>query len=95
MNTLYHTLSCIRTVSTTKIFLLYFLIIGACGVVKAQGGRIINGVDAKKGVWPWQVLIRFIEDAHCGGSIIDPFWVVTAAHCIKGKEPLMKEFKVV
>lgn len=81
--------------SIAKIFLLCFLIIGACGVVKAQGGRIINGVDAKKGVWPWQVLIRFIEDAHCGGSIIDPFWVVTAAHCIKGKEPLMKEFKVV
>jgi len=68
---------------------------GQCGVPKIQSSRVINGVDANKGTWPWQVLIRFMDDAHCGGSIISPFWVVTAAHCVEGKEPLMKDFKVI
>ncbi|XP_057289820.1 chymotrypsinogen B-like [Hydractinia symbiolongicarpus] len=68
---------------------------GQCGVPKIQTSRVINGVDAKRGSWPWQILIRFMGQPHCGGSIISPFWIVTAAHCVSGKEDLKKEFKVI
>lgn len=67
---------------------------GQCGVQKATS-RVINGMDAKKGAWPWQVLIRFFGDTHCGGTIISPYWVVTAAHCVDGREAVVDEFQVV
>ncbi|XP_058011401.1 chymotrypsin-like protease CTRL-1 [Ahaetulla prasina] len=44
--------------------------------------RIINGVDAIPGSWPWQVSLQTSSRHHfCGGSLINENWVVTAAHC--------------
>lgn len=68
---------------------------GKCGVRKNRGSRVINGVTAKKGDWPWQVLIKFLGQPHCGGSIISPFYIVTAAHCVRGNEALTHEYKIV
>lgn len=48
--------------------------------------RIVGGTDADIADFPWQVAVVFsASDAfasmHCGGSIIDEKWILTAAHC--------------
>lgn len=46
---------------------------------------IINGIPVEQGHWPWQVRILGDTDdrkGFCGGSLIAPQWVLTAAHCL-------------
>lgn len=44
---------------------------------------VVDGRDADPGEWPWMVSLR--SDGHmCGGSIVSPTTVVTAAHCLEG-----------
>jgi transmembrane protease serine 9 len=51
--------------------------------------RIVGGAPAPIGAYPWQVSIGLADvptsvGHFCGGSIIAPNWVVTAAHCVEG-----------
>lgn len=45
--------------------------------------RIINGQEAHVHSWPW--LVNFIDKGdslqYCTGSIIDRYWILSAAHC--------------
>jgi secreted trypsin-like serine protease len=44
--------------------------------------KIINGDDAKKNRYPYYVSLLDIEGRHrCGGSLIAPDIVLSAAHC--------------
>ncbi|XP_078358171.1 serine protease 33-like isoform X2 [Oculina patagonica] len=67
-----------------------------CGT-KAVHSRIVGGTNAKPGSWPWQVTMDY-TDHHaphwCGGSIVTPHWIVTAAHCFAyGVDP--KKYTIV
>ncbi|KAK6322272.1 hypothetical protein J4Q44_G00070640 [Coregonus suidteri] len=50
-----------------------------CG--RQQSSRIIGGSAANLGNWPWQVSLHFQGFHTCGGTLVAPDFVVTAAHC--------------
>ncbi|XP_059208092.1 transmembrane protease serine 2-like [Centropristis striata] len=53
-----------------------------CGRSEASPSpRIVGGTDAVNGAWPWQVSLHVTFQHVCGGSIISPYWILSAAHC--------------
>ncbi|XP_034150112.1 transmembrane protease serine 6 isoform X2 [Esox lucius] len=51
-----------------------------CGL-RQFSSRIMGGVNASEGEWPWQVSLQISGRHVCGGSLVSSQWVVTAAHC--------------
>lgn len=48
--------------------------------------RIVGGTDAKSMEFPFIVAIYKDGNFHCGGSIYNENWIITAAHCTKSFE---------
>ncbi|XP_060496496.1 transmembrane protease serine 3 isoform X2 [Panthera onca] len=54
----------------------------ACGLRMGYSSRIVGGNVSSLAQWPWQASLQFQGYHLCGGSVITPVWVVTAAHCV-------------
>ncbi|RXN05213.1 transmembrane protease serine 13-like isoform X1 [Labeo rohita] len=50
-----------------------------CG--QPPGTRIVGGSQASEGEWPWQASLHFQGGHTCGGTLVAPDFVITAAHC--------------
>ncbi|OUV54713.1 MAG: hypothetical protein CBC73_04045 [Flavobacteriales bacterium TMED113] len=52
---------------------------------------IVGGDDANISDYPWQTAVGYQSNAgsffsaYCGGSVINEYWVLTAAHCVQGE----------
>ncbi|XP_071275546.1 prostasin [Agelaius tricolor] len=55
--------------------------------------RVVGGAGAQEGQWPWTVSVAFRGRHVCGGALIAPAWVLTAAHCFPPENPL-PEYRV-
>lgn len=58
--------------------------IWSASVVLPTDHRIVGGRQISISEAPWQVAIIQSNTFICGGSVISPSWVLTAAHCIYG-----------
>ncbi|TKS81018.1 Transmembrane protease serine 13 [Collichthys lucidus] len=58
-----------------------------CGLQQSTS-RIIGGSVAKIGQWPWQLSLHYRGSHVCGGVLISPDFVLTAAHCFPRSNPL-------
>ena len=87
------------TVTTTKsvqvgaaydhqVFLPFAVTSTAVQAAGIEETTIIGGREADPGDWPWMVALMTdptagVSGHYCGGALIAPEWVLTAAHCVE------------
>lgn len=59
------------------------------------GGRVVGGYAANTGAWPWQAGIYWQRTdgnwlLFCGGTLIEPGWVMSAGHCFGYDEDITR-----
>lgn len=48
-----------------------------------RDGQIVGGRSVDISEYPWQASFRRYGSHICGGSVISPSWILTAAHCVE------------
>ncbi|XP_060531061.1 trypsin-1-like [Cylas formicarius] len=80
--------------------IIFLCAIIACAAARniAPGGRVAEGKDAVRGEFPYQVSIQRVYTnqymAFCGGAILSPDYVLSAAHCF-GEPDQTSNYRVV
>lgn len=48
----------------------------------ANDWKIVGGQQAEENQFPYIISLRMGDRHRCGGSILNPHWILTAAHCV-------------
>ncbi|CAG9765524.1 unnamed protein product [Ceutorhynchus assimilis] len=62
-----------------------------CGVA-LKHKRIVGGIETLVNEYPWMVALHYNNRFYCGASLINNKYLLTAAHCVNGKERLSAIF---
>uniref|UniRef100_A0A182RTL0 Peptidase S1 domain-containing protein n=1 Tax=Anopheles funestus TaxID=62324 RepID=A0A182RTL0_ANOFN len=66
-----------------------FSLLGVCVVQGNSLGRVVDGNDASRGQFPYQVALTLKRQTVCGGVMVHERFFLTAAHCFfNGDTPL-------
>ncbi|XP_022209525.2 chymotrypsin-2-like [Drosophila obscura] len=76
-----------QSVSLLPWLLFVLCWLQSCQIVQSLHPRVINGEDAEAGLAPYQVSLQKEGWHFCGGSIVTPRWILSAAHCLVEKLP--------
>jgi len=64
---------------------------GAKPSTSAINGQIIGGTKASQGMFPFQANLIMDSSSLCGGSLIHPTWILSAAHCVYGYKTVLQK----
>ncbi|XP_016078068.1 PREDICTED: enteropeptidase [Miniopterus natalensis] len=70
----------------------------SCGekmVAQAVSPKIVGGNDTKEGAWPWLAALYYNGRLLCGASLLSNDWLVSAAHCVYGRNLEPSKWKAV
>lgn len=60
-----------------------------CGTRPKKRTKIVGGLDAGAGSWPWQVSLQMDRYGHvCGATLISSRWLISAAHCFQDSDAI-------
>ncbi|XP_007933100.1 enteropeptidase [Orycteropus afer afer] len=69
-----------------------------CGkkmVAQEVSPKIVGGNNAKEGAWPWLVALYYDGRLLCGASLVSKDWLVSAAHCVYGRNLEPSKWKAI
>jgi len=79
---------------STALLLAATLLIGGPVLASDKQVRIVNGTETNAANYPWFATVHS-DGGQCGGSLIHPRWVLSAAHCFEpGQSPFTVEVVV-
>ncbi|UJR36463.1 hypothetical protein I4U23_029187 [Adineta vaga] len=71
--------------------------VAGCGrqAIAPLRSRIVGGQEAVPHSWPWLVSLQYRGNHFCGGTLIDEYHVLTAAHCLQDQSWFNSDLTVV